>query len=100
MGKRKLCTGIILGAVIGGLISLVNKDARLYAKGKLQTTANHTKYYLKNPSEAVSNIRLSFDEFSKTFSSGAESTINALEQIEDTLDKVIKKKNPEQKLIE
>lgn len=100
MGRRKLCTGIILGAVVGGLISLTNQDARSYAKGKLSTTKNYTKYYIKNPSEAVRSIRMSFDEFNKSFTSGAENTINALEQIEDTLDKVIKKKTSEKRLIE
>lgn len=94
MGRRKLCTGIILGAVVGGLISLIDKDTRMYAKNKLSTTTNHTKYYLRNPSKAVRNARISFNEFSENFKSGAESTINALEQIEETLDKVIKKKTP------
>lgn len=100
MGRRKFCTGVIVGAVIGGLVSLMNKDTRLYAKSKVKATADQTKYYLKNPSEAVRTVRVSFNEFNQNFSTGAKSTINALEQIEETLDKVTKKKSPEQKLIE
>lgn len=100
MGRRKLYTGIFIGAVVGGLTALINKEARVYAKNKWRTTTKFTKYYLKNPSEAVRNVRISFDEFNKNFTSGAESTVNALEQIEETLDKVMKKKTSEQKLLE
>lgn len=99
MGKRKLYTGIVLGAVVGGIISLMNKDARQYAKSKLHQTMQGTKYYVKHPSEAVRNARVTFDQFNQKFSSGAASTINTLEQIEDTLDKVIQKE-PDSKRIE
>lgn len=89
MGRRKLLTGIILGAIVGGLAALTNKEARTYAKTKLQSSKEATKHYLKNPSEAVKNVKTSFDQFNQSFTRSADSTINALEQIEETLDKFI-----------
>ena len=35
MGKRKILTGIILGASVGGLVTLFNREARDYAKDGL-----------------------------------------------------------------
>lgn len=99
MGKRKFYTGIVLGAVVGGMISLINKDARQYAKQKLQQTMQETRYYVKHPSEAVRNVRVNVDQFNQKYSRGVSSTINTLEQIEETLDKLIKHE-PDSKRIE
>lgn len=99
MGRSKLYTGILVGAIVGGLTALMNKETRWYVKGKVTKATTCTKYYLSHPSEAVRNVRVSFDDFNENFKSSAESAINALEQIEDTLDKVTKK-NSEQKKID
>jgi uncharacterized membrane-anchored protein YhcB (DUF1043 family) len=96
MGKRALCTGIIVGAVVGGLVSLTNKEARDYAKVKLSLMKAEGKYCLNNPSQAVRNLRQSFEQFNDNFSSGADSAVNALEQVENTLDKVVKPKGTKQ----
>lgn len=102
MGKRTLCTGIIVGALAGGLIALTNQEARDYARAKLSLMRAEAKYCLSNPSQAVRNFRQSFDQFNQKYTSGADSAVNALEQIEHTLDKVIKTKSnePPQKLLE
>ncbi|WP_164670036.1 YtxH domain-containing protein [Virgibacillus doumboii] len=91
MGKRNLFFGVILGAVAGGLISLFSSDARYYTKGKMKNVRKQSNYYVQHPSEAVRNVRDAFNKFNRDFSSGAESAINALEQVEDTLDKFTKK---------
>ncbi len=100
VGKRTLCTGIIVGAVVGGLVALTNQDARDYARAKLSLAKAEAKYCLSNPSQTVHQFRQSFDEFNQKFASGADSAVNALEQIEHTLDKVIKSKKQKQKLLE
>lgn len=102
MGKRKLCTSMLVGAVIGGLIALRHPEVRRYTKRKLSDAKAKTGDLIKNPSEAVYHTRVAFDQFSHQFTSGAESAINALEQIEETLEKVSKKttKNTKIHLIE
>lgn len=91
MGKRKLFTGMIVGAILGGLTAITNKEARDYAKEKLSTARSKTSYFIKNPSDALNNTRTAFERFNESFASGAENTINALDQIEQTVDKLIDK---------
>lgn len=91
MGRNKLFRGIIIGAVVGGIVALFDKDARDYAKRKAVDTSTTTKYFLKNPSEAIHNVRVTVDQFNQDFVKGVENTVNALEQVENTLDSFIKK---------
>ncbi|MFA1822078.1 YtxH domain-containing protein [Virgibacillus oceani] len=91
MGKRKLVLSIAAGAVVGGLVALFDKETRTYSKHKLGSVKRSSSYMLKNPSEAVHNVRTAFDTFNKNFASGAENTINALEQVENSLDKLTNK---------
>lgn len=91
MGKRKLITGVILGAVIGGLVALTNREARVYTKGKLTCATERTKYYMKNPSEAVRNIRETVDQVNDKLVYHSANTVQTLAQVEETLDKMVKK---------
>lgn len=96
MGKRKLCASIVVGAIVGGLVALTDRSVRNYAKNKVNTTTFHMKYCLKNPAESVHKLRTDVTDCHKVMTSGLESTINALEQIEQTLEKVVPQKNPPQ----
>lgn len=91
MGRKKLCRGIIIGAIVGGIVALFDKDARDYAKQTAQDTSSKTKYFLKNPSEAIHNVRVTVDQLNQDFVKGVENTVNALEQVENTIDKFTKK---------
>lgn len=91
MGKRNLFMGIFLGAIIGGLATLFNKETRAYTKGKASLCKAKTGYMIKYPSEAVRNTRVAFDQLNERLTNNAESVINALEQVENTLDKVSRK---------
>ncbi|SHH80796.1 YtxH domain-containing protein [Virgibacillus sp. Bac330] len=91
MGKRKLVTGVVLGATAGGLISLLDKETRVYAKEKLASAKSGASYMLKNPSETIHSVRTNFDKLNQAFAKGAENTINALNQAETTLEKVTNK---------
>lgn len=99
MAKKTLYKGIIFGAMIGGLSTLCKKDVRDYAKTKLVSTKDKTCFYMKNPSKAIRDVRMTIDQLNENLTEGAESTLNALEQIENTLDSVIKDKQ-DQKLIQ
>ncbi len=91
MGKRTLLTGIIAGASIGGLLSLLNKDAREYAKDTLSKSRDNLSYYVKNPTEAVEKIRHTALTVNNMIESNTSSAVNALEQVENSLNKVTKK---------
>src|SRR5699024_902766 len=95
MGKRKLCTGIAVGAAVGGLIALLDRDARYYAKQKLRDAKDVTVHYAKHPSEGAQSIKDTYDQFNAAFTSGADNAINELEQVEETIEK-FSKKEPKQ----
>lgn len=90
MGKRTLLTGIIVGASIGGLLSLLNEDARKYAKDTLSKSCDNLSYYAKNPSEAVNKFRQSAVSLNNMIESNTSSAVNALEQVENSLKKLMK----------
>ncbi|API91313.1 MULTISPECIES: hypothetical protein [Virgibacillus] len=92
MGKRKLVTGVVIGAAAGGLMSLLDKETRAYAKEKVTSARSGASYLVKNPSEAIRKVRTAFDTFNQAFAKGAENTINALDQAETTLDKITNKR--------
>ncbi|MFC4025719.1 YtxH domain-containing protein [Oceanobacillus longus] len=91
MGKRKLLLSITIGAAVGGVTALFDRDTRDYAKEKLTSARINSTYFMNHPSEAIHNLKDTFDQFNQTFANGAANAINALEQVEATLDKVTNK---------
>ena len=91
MGKRKLLVGMIGGAVIGGIVTLFDSETRGYAKQKLMEVKDTSSEALKNPSATIRNFQTSFDEFGQKLNYQAKNAINALEQVESTLEKVSRK---------
>lgn len=93
MGKRKLMTGIVLGASIGGLLSLMNEDARRYAKQKANQTFNCVQNSLQNPAESVRKMKEKVETINELVTNNASSAVNALEQVESSLNKLLTKKD-------
>ncbi|HLQ71586.1 MAG TPA: YtxH domain-containing protein [Bacillota bacterium] len=92
MGKNKLFVGIVVGAVIGGLVTLTDKSTRDYTKGKLQYVSNKSREAIQNPSDVIRSAKTSFDQFNDTLQNGANNAINALEQVENTMERLSKKR--------
>ncbi|MFD2045283.1 YtxH domain-containing protein [Ornithinibacillus salinisoli] len=91
MGRNRLLASIAIGAAIGGLTALCDRDTRYYTKNKFATLQQKTSYCIQHPSETVHNAKIAFDRFNKSFTYQIENATNALEQVENTLDKVTKK---------
>jgi len=91
VGRKKFWTGIVTGAVVGGLISLFNEDAREYVKDTLNTTGEKCLYIVNNPTETVRNIKAMAQLVDEKISENKNSAFNALEQVENTLERVTKK---------
>src|SRR5699024_12876694 len=91
MGKRKLYTGIAIEAAVGGLIALLDRDARSYAKQKFHDAKEATMYYAKHSSEGVQNIKEKYEQFNTTFTSKEDNVNNVLEQDEEKNEKKTKK---------
>lgn len=90
MAKGKLYTGIIAGAIIGGCLSLLNKETRRYAKGKYEVTRLRTRDLMKHPSQSLDYARNYMNQFNDQFNRNADQAINAIEQVEQTIEKFSK----------
>lgn len=93
MGRRRLLQGIISGAIVGGLISLLDRDARDYAKKKLKDTRRVTTNVIKNPTETVQSLTDKVEKLNTKISTESDNVINALEQVKGTLEKITKRIN-------
>ncbi|HLR70425.1 MAG TPA: YtxH domain-containing protein [Pseudogracilibacillus sp.] len=93
MGKRKLLSGMMIGAIIGGAVALLNEDARKYAQTKVTSVKGKTSYLIKHPAEAVRTSRMKIDHLNDHLVNSFENTVNALEQVEQTLDRLVQKKD-------
>lgn len=90
MGKSKLWTGIIVGASIGGLVSLFNKDTREYVKESSTKAMDKAQYYTTNPDIAVTQVKQTVSKVNQVVSSNSKSAMNVLDQIEGSVQKFLK----------
>ncbi len=91
MGGRNFWTAVISGAILGGLISLSNKDAREYAKALASNTGEKVVYFANNPAEFIGNLKETAELIDEKVSQNRESAFNALEQVDKTINKFSKK---------
>ncbi|WP_100012460.1 hypothetical protein [Lentibacillus sediminis] len=91
MGKRKLLLGMTAGAAVGGILMLLDRETRMYTKTKWNDTKSGSAYVVKNPSEVVRKAILALGKLNENFPSGAANVINALEQVENQLDRFTSK---------
>lgn len=87
-GKRTFWTSIVAGACIGGLLSLLNKDARDYSKKMLQHTGEAVRYYSTNPDVTVEKVKNAVESISNLVNENTGSALNAIEQVENTVNKL------------
>lgn len=89
-GKRTFWVSIIAGAVAGGLLSLLNKEARDYSKEIVRQTGVTLTHYTKNPDETVQIVKNSIHSINDIVSKNTDSALSALEQVEGTVNKFLK----------
>lgn len=89
-GKTTFWTGIIAGATLGGLLSLLNDDARHYVKEKTNQTSEQLSYYKGNPTETVHKVKQTVLSLNETVSKNTKSALNALEQVEKSMNRLLK----------
>lgn len=98
MQNNKMVFGVLIGALLGGLMTLFDKETRSTTKIQCKNAKNKTSYYLKHPSEAVRNARVACNQFNETFNKSADGAINALEQVETTIDRLTNKEDSPKKI--
>lgn len=91
MGKKTLLSSIAVGAVVGGLVSLFNKETRDYVVDKGSQVKDQANYYVNHPNEAVENLKSTVINVTGMIEDNKTGALNALDQVENTVGKVFKK---------
>lgn len=96
MGKRNLVIGVVLGAVAGGLVSLLNKDTRYYLKEQTSVFKEQLDFIMSNPTESLEAFQTAITDVAERAASSLDGTLNAVDQVESSITKI---KNEEIKKI-
>ncbi|TFB13908.1 hypothetical protein E3U55_15205 [Filobacillus milosensis] len=77
-------SGMIIGALMGLVVSMFNQRERESFKNSSKKTYNQIKHIYKHPSESVRQLRLKIDQVNK----GTDNLIDQIEQVQRLIDKV------------
>lgn len=89
-GKTVFWSSIITGATLGGVLSLLHGGARQYVNEKTSTTSDQLSYLKENPTETVRKVKQSVLSLNEAVTHNTKSALNALEQVEKTVDRLLK----------
>ncbi|MGP4042102.1 hypothetical protein ACTWP4_19670 [Gracilibacillus sp. D59] len=95
MGKQRLITGILTGAIVGGLITLSDRETRSYVTKKIQICGNKTAYFAKNPAEAIHQLNVNYAKCSEQLAAGLTSALNTLHRLQELTEKIEKRDDNE-----
>lgn len=87
MGKRRIISHIVIGAIVGAVISLFNKETRTYAKDKITVLKDQINDVKEHPDKAVRTLRTAVEKVNHSLASSAENVLQTLDKVEDKLDK-------------
>lgn len=83
MGKSKFGTYMILGAIIGGAASLLDKSTREQIVGKSRKTVHMVQYYTKNKDVLKSKIEEQKEKYETIFERVSEDAAYIKEKVDD-----------------
>ncbi|MCQ6275204.1 YtxH domain-containing protein [Bacillus sp. V3B] len=83
MSNTKFWKGVVLGAIAGGALSLLDRTTRYTVIGNCQKTTGKMKYYAKHPQEAVNCVKESTRKICSTMEEVGEEIAFISEKIEE-----------------
>jgi gas vesicle protein len=83
MSNTKFWKGVLLGAIAGGALSLLDRTTRYTVIGNCQRTTGKIKYYAKHPQEAVDCVKESTRKIRSTMEEVGEEVAFITEKIEE-----------------
>lgn len=86
MGNRLVYKGMIIGAIVGGAITLLDHDTRKEAIAKLDKTRNKATYYMHHPSLYMGILRTRCEMAANTLVSGMDTTIKMINEMQQMLE--------------
>ncbi|WP_066185863.1 MULTISPECIES: YtxH domain-containing protein [Gracilibacillus] len=91
MSRDKVIKGVIAGAVVGGLLTLTNKDTRNYVTKGVKNCGSQVSFYLHNPVEAVQQLNNQYTQYSKQLSATLTSVLDILNQVQSASNKLLER---------
>ncbi|MCU9614513.1 YtxH domain-containing protein [Caldibacillus lycopersici] len=67
MGESKFVKGVLIGAVIGGTLSLLDKDTRKNILEKGKAVGGKLKTYIQDPKETIHNMQVKLQDVKNTY---------------------------------
>lgn len=95
MGKETLIKGVFAGAIIGGIVTLTDRDTRSYVVKQVRLCGNKATYYAKHPADAIHQLNQNYSNCSKQISKGLSTAIDTLNQLQNTTSKIENKETHE-----
>lgn len=86
MGKGLLYKGMIIGAIVGGAITLLNRNTRKEVITGLKKTKNKTFYYMNHPSVYMGHVRVQCESATNSLLDGMNTTIKIINKVQETLE--------------
>lgn len=83
MTKSKFGTYIILGAFLGGVVSLLDKNTREHIIGKSKKAVNTVQYYAENKDVLKSKIEAEKEKYEIIFERFSEDAAYIKEKVDD-----------------
>ena len=83
MSKDKLLKGMVVGAIVGGLLTLTDKDTRKYVKESMQNCSKQATFYMQHPTEAFHQLNVQYNYYSKQVSSSLTTVLGILNQLQN-----------------
>lgn len=72
MGKNLFLRGMFYGAIVGGALSLLDKQTRQAAKGNVKKAYEQVSYVIRHPSEVTENIKVTAEKIRNTIEQVSE----------------------------
>lgn len=83
MSKSLFWKGVFLGAIAGGVLSLIDKSTRESVIACSKKATNEVAFYVKNPSEAVEQVKEMTNKIKTTFEQVSEDVSFITEKVGD-----------------
>ncbi|MDC3413462.1 hypothetical protein NC797_12110 [Aquibacillus sp. 3ASR75-11] len=88
MARQRFFKGMAIGAVVGGFVTLLDKDTRNDVWSDVKSAGKRSRFYVQHPSEVMNEVRDFYESSTFQLSSKANSVLAVLTQIQETLDKL------------
>lgn len=83
-----LYTGVLLGAAAGTAVALLDKTTRQETGRKLKNFGGSVQRYKTQPSEAVRDIRLSYENIAGSITQKLDEALKLISTVQETIDMI------------